>query len=119
MKSVTQALNLFMTALGSWLMIPLLIIVNSNPNDEWVPTNLDDGHLEDYFFLLAALMVANEILFIRVCRGYKYMTTAELEALDAGIDRGTNTGNSTSSSQSATIRNVIDAQADKGEGKRV
>ena len=44
-------LNLFMTALGSWFIIPLLIIVNSGEK-QWVPLNLDDGFLQYYFFLL-------------------------------------------------------------------
>lgn len=49
-----------MTALGSWLIIPLLYIVNSGGSGkEWVPVNIDDGHLDWYFFLLAALMVVN------------------------------------------------------------
>jgi hypothetical protein len=42
MRSVTQSLNLFMTALGSWITIPLLLMVNIDPNNEWVPTNLDE-----------------------------------------------------------------------------
>ena len=68
MKSVMQSLNLFMTALGthhnvidirltycisnnssfltgSWFTIPLLILVNCDTSNEWVPANLDDGHL--------------------------------------------------------------------------
>ena len=62
MRSVSQALNLFTNALGSWLTIPLLILVNSGLfGEEWVPENLDDGHLSRYFFLLAGLMVANQV----------------------------------------------------------
>ena len=52
-----------MTALGSWLTIPLLYIVNSGGSGkEWVPVNIDDGHLDYYFFLLAALMLVNQVL---------------------------------------------------------
>ena len=32
MRSVTQSLNLATTAIGSFLIIPLLLIVNSNPS---------------------------------------------------------------------------------------
>jgi peptide/histidine transporter 3/4 len=99
MRSVSQSLNLFTNALGSFLVIPVLLLVNSDPGkarappclspclspclaataskhpsflhvtnpaaatpiaaipgNEWVPTNLDDGHLDYYFFLLAGLM---------------------------------------------------------------
>jgi hypothetical protein len=46
-----------MTALGSWMIIPLLYIVNSGGlGKEWVPENIDDGQLDYYFFLLAVLM---------------------------------------------------------------
>ena len=84
MKSVTQSLNLLMTALGSWLCIPLLLLVNVNPNNEWVPTNLDDGQLDSYFFLLAGLMALNEIIFIWISQGYTYISAEELESLDNG-----------------------------------
>jgi hypothetical protein len=46
------------TALGSWLIIPLIYIVNSGGEDDaWVAENIDEGNLEYYFFLLAALML--------------------------------------------------------------
>jgi dipeptide/tripeptide permease len=62
MRSVSQALNLFTYALGSWLTIPLIILVNSGLfGEDWVPENLDEGHLSYYFFLLAGLMVANQV----------------------------------------------------------
>ena len=102
MRSVTSSLNLFMNALGefitrfiiavacilktcilflgSWITIPLLMIVNSDPNNEWVPTNIDQGHLEWYFFLLAALMAVNQVLFVKVSDGYQYVTHDELVA---------------------------------------
>jgi hypothetical protein len=77
----SQSLNLFTNALGSFLVIPVLLLVNSDSSktsllvagvvvtiltlpyysltrtgNEWVPTNLDEGHLDYYFFLLAGLM---------------------------------------------------------------
>jgi hypothetical protein len=46
-----------MTALGAWLIIPLLYIVNSGDiGRPWIPENIDEGHLDWYFFLLACLM---------------------------------------------------------------
>jgi hypothetical protein len=56
------------------------MIVNSDPNNEWVPTNIDQGHLEWYFFLLAALMAVNQVLFVKVSDKYRYVTHAELVA---------------------------------------
>ena len=78
MRSVSQSLNMLTNAMGSLLTIPLLYIVNSNPNDEWVTSNLDSGHLAYYFLLLAALMVLNIFYFIYVSRYYVYKSTEEL-----------------------------------------
>lgn len=35
--------------------------------NEWVPTNLDDGHLDYYFFLLAGLMGVTLVRTNAVC----------------------------------------------------
>jgi hypothetical protein len=60
--TLPQALNLFTTAIGSWFMIPLVLLVNSGAFGEaWIPENLDDGHLANYFFLLAAIMFLNQV----------------------------------------------------------
>jgi hypothetical protein len=43
-------------------MIPLVLLVNSGAFGEaWIPENLDDGHLANYFFLLAAIMFLNQV----------------------------------------------------------
>lgn len=82
MRSVSQSLNLATTAAGSFLVIPLLLLVNSNPAHPWVPANLDEGHLAYYFFLLAALMGATLLVFIYISATYTYQTSAELSLLD-------------------------------------
>lgn len=82
MRSVTQSLNLATTAVGSFLVIPLLYLVNANPDDEWVPSNVDNGHLDYYFFLLAALMVVTLFYFSFISAGYEYKTSRELSFLD-------------------------------------
>lgn len=47
---------------SSTLLTPILYALSLplfnrfSVDDEWVPTNLDDGHLDYYFFLLAGLM---------------------------------------------------------------
>ena len=72
MRSVTQSLNLATSAVGSFVVIPLLYIVNSNPHNEWVPVNVDDGHLDYYFLVLAALMGVNLVVFYYVATKYNY-----------------------------------------------
>merc|ERR1712100_614051 len=100
MRSVTQAFNLLMTALGAWITIPLLFLVNSGGSGkEWVPHNLDNGHLEYYFFLLAGLMVINMIIYYFVSKGYQYMTSAELEYYDKQEEEEAQRQHSTESSR--------------------
>ena len=57
-----QALNLFMTALGAWSTIPVVLMVNTFPNDPWLPENLDDGNLSYYFLVLGAIMLLDLVI---------------------------------------------------------
>ena len=83
MRSLIQALNLCTTAFGSFLVIPLVLLVNSNPKDEWLPENLDEGHLADYFVVLAALMAINLVYFYYISKDYTYKTQQELQHLES------------------------------------
>jgi len=82
MRSVSQACNLVTTSLGSLLIVPLVYLVNSNPNDEWLPTNLNNGHVTYYFFVLAAIMTADMVYFYYISKTYEYKTTAQLTFKD-------------------------------------
>lgn len=82
MRSVCQALNLLTNAFGTWLIIPILLLVNIDPSNEWVPVNLDDGHLDWYCYLLAGLMLLDVGYFYYISRCYVYMTEEELKALE-------------------------------------
>lgn len=81
MRSVSQSFNLLTSALGSWLTIPLTLLVNINPNNEWVSSNIDEGHLDWYFTLLAALMAVALAVFWWLSSGYQYADAAILEEL--------------------------------------
>ena len=81
MRSVSQASNLFTNALGSWLTIPLTLLVNINHNDPWVTSNVNEGHLDYYFYLLAALMFMALTAFYFISRDFKYVSHETLEAL--------------------------------------
>lgn len=86
MRSVSQASNLFTNALGSWLTIPLTLLVNINPNHQWITSNVDQGNLQAYFYLLAALMSAALVLFSYLSAGYEYADPVLLAALDVPSD---------------------------------
>lgn len=82
MRSVSQALNLFTNAVGSWLTIPLTLLVNTNKNNQWITDNVDDGHLEWYFFLLAGIMLATYFIYCWLCYGFEYADEDDLETLN-------------------------------------
>jgi hypothetical protein len=87
MRSVAQAFNLATSSIGSFVVIPLIYIVNANPKDPWLPRDLNQGHLAWYFLLLAGLMVCNQFYFWYICRDYKYKTNAELQVDSAHFMR--------------------------------
>jgi len=72
MKSVSAALNLFTTALGMWVNIPLLIMVNQLPKTPWIPSDLNDGKLQNYFYVLGGIMLFANIIFVYVAINYQY-----------------------------------------------
>lgn len=64
-----------------FIQIPLTILVNIDSNNEWVASNVDEGHLDYYFFLLAGLMFIAEMCFIFMSSGYVYADPAVLDEL--------------------------------------
>jgi len=78
MRSVSQASNLVTNALGSWLTIPLTLLVNANSKNKWIENNVDEGHLDLYFFLLAALMAITCVVFRHLAKSYTYVDQAVL-----------------------------------------
>lgn len=66
MRSVTQSFNLVTTSIGSLLIVPLVYLVNSNPNNEWLPANLNDGHVTYYFIVLAAIMILDIVSILMI-----------------------------------------------------
>lgn len=113
MRSVSQSLNLATTALGSFMIIPLLYMVNANPDDEWVPMNLDDGHLDYYFFLLAGLMLLTLIFLYYMSLDYEYKHPRELRLLED--DEGTS---DEASGESERDREESEATGEDGVAKR-
>eukprot|EP01130_Rhizamoeba_saxonica_P018911 TRINITY_DN9641_c0_g1_i1.p1 TRINITY_DN9641_c0_g1~~TRINITY_DN9641_c0_g1_i1.p1 ORF type:complete len:529 (-),score=78.58 TRINITY_DN9641_c0_g1_i1:26-1612(-) len=77
MKSTIMAILLVTTGLGNYLGGAIVIIVNiisSNiPGAEtWIQNNINLGHLDYYFFLLALLGAINLLIYVVVSRRYQY-----------------------------------------------
>lgn len=114
MRSVSQALNLTTSALGAWIIIPLLYIVNSNPSKPWVPTDLDTGYLDYYFILLACLMGLNLLLFWWVSQGYEYKNDAELQECEMLFDESVDPVDGVGGVQSVLHMRLSDDDAQPG-----
>ncbi|KQK02639.1 protein NRT1/ PTR FAMILY 8.2 [Brachypodium distachyon] len=81
MRSMCSALALTTVALGSYLSTLLVTVVSKvttkGGNVGWIPDNLNVGHLDYFFWLLAALSVANFAVYLVIASWYTYKKTAE------------------------------------------
>ena len=78
-RSVVSSFSLSTTALGSLFVIPLVYIVNVNPEHKWVTSDLNFGHLDWFFWLLACLMVVNIVLLRFISSGFIYLNDKIIE----------------------------------------
>jgi len=72
MRSLCSALNLLTTAGGNYLSTFILTMVayftTRGGNPGWIPDNLNEGHLDYFFWLLAGLSFLNLIVYV-ICAG--------------------------------------------------
>ncbi|XP_061373996.1 protein NRT1/ PTR FAMILY 8.1-like isoform X1 [Gastrolobium bilobum] len=79
MRSLCSALQLLTVALGQYLSSLLVTIVTKistrNGSLGWIPDNLNYGHIDYFFWLLAVLSVLNLVAFLLVAKLYTYKRT--------------------------------------------
>lgn len=75
MRSLCSALSLLTTALGNYLSSFILTVVTyftaRGGNPSWIPDNLNEGHLDYFFWLLAGLSFLNMLVYIVCAKMYK------------------------------------------------
>ncbi|KAA0039990.1 hypothetical protein IC582_027469 [Cucumis melo] len=75
LKSLGMGLSMSSTAMGSYvaslILTTVMAITKTNGHPGWVPPNLNDGHLDRFFFLSAALTAFNLALYIVCAKQYK------------------------------------------------
>lgn len=75
MRSLCSALSLLTTSLGNYLSSFILTVVTSlttrGGNAGWIPDNLNKGHLDYFFWLLAGLSWTNMVVYIFCAKIYK------------------------------------------------
>ncbi|KAF9597109.1 hypothetical protein IFM89_015938 [Coptis chinensis] len=76
MRTLCSALALLTTALGNFLNSFILTVVTAmtakGGQPGWIPNNLNEGHLDYFFWLLAGLSFLNLLLFAFCSTRYRY-----------------------------------------------
>ncbi|XP_037494427.1 protein NRT1/ PTR FAMILY 8.1 [Jatropha curcas] len=76
MRSLCSALSLTTVALGNYLSSLLVTITMSitakNGKPGWIPDNLNYGHVDYFFWVLAILSVLNLVAFLLISKWYTY-----------------------------------------------
>ncbi|KAJ8422788.1 hypothetical protein Cgig2_023447 [Carnegiea gigantea] len=80
MRSLCSALSLTTVALGNYLSSLLVTIVTNVTTRHgklgWIPDNLNRGHLDDFYWLLAILSVLNFVVYLWIAKWYTYKKAA-------------------------------------------
>ncbi|KAK4411273.1 protein NRT1/ PTR FAMILY 7.3 [Sesamum angolense] len=75
LKSLGIGLSMSSSALGSYLCTIILTLVmkvtSKHGKPGWIPPNLNEGHLDRFFFLSAALIAFDLVLFITCANRFK------------------------------------------------
>ncbi|KAL7233870.1 hypothetical protein ACSBR1_017471 [Camellia fascicularis] len=89
LKSFGSALCMTSISLGNYVSSLLVsIVMKISTKDKmpgWIPGNLNRGHLDMFYFLLAALTTADLVVYIVCAKWYKYI---KFEGMNGGGDNG-------------------------------
>lgn len=81
MRSLCSALSLTTVALGNYLSTLLVTIVTKATTRDgklgWIPENLNRGHLDYFYWLLAILSLINFIAYLWIAKWFEYKKTSE------------------------------------------
>ena len=76
MRSLCSALSLTTVALGNYLSTLLVTVVTNvttrNGKLGWIPDNLNRGHLDYFYWLLAILSLLNFFVYLLISKWYTY-----------------------------------------------
>ncbi|XP_022980257.1 protein NRT1/ PTR FAMILY 7.3-like [Cucurbita maxima] len=93
LKSFGSALCMTSISFGNYvssLLVTIVMKVSTNGNmPGWIPGNLNRGHLDRFFFLLAILTAADLVVYIICAKWYKYIKFESREAAAAAAATAT------------------------------
>lgn len=108
MKTIIIAIRGMFNGFGNWLGSAIVFIVHISTNGGWVTNDLNDGHLEYMYFLLAGISFIFFIYFLKISMRYKYYQQPEKVQIGkiekVNIASSTNREN-TISNQNGSINN--------------
>ena len=70
MRSLCMALAFLTISLGNYVTSFILTVVNRVTG--WIPNNLNEGHLDRFFWLVAGLCLINQVVFVFCASRYRY-----------------------------------------------
>ncbi|XP_071808235.1 solute carrier family 15 member 4-like [Asterias amurensis] len=80
MQGVIMGFCLLASGLGSYLGSLLVTVVNAITfGAEWIPNEINNGHLEYFFLLLAGIMFLNFLVFLLIAKQYRYVEDRPLD----------------------------------------
>ena len=86
MKGLVMGAFLVTSGLGNYVATLLVVIVRSASNKKWYPSeDPNKGELENFFFLLAGLMMLNFVVFLLIASSYKYKTATCREEINSNV----------------------------------
>ncbi|KAL6906259.1 hypothetical protein ACP4OV_003860 [Aristida adscensionis] len=75
MRSLCQACSLIMVTFGNYLVSIMLKIITlvtvGRGSQGWIPENLNEGHLDQFFWMMAGLQLLNLLAFMYCAMRYK------------------------------------------------
>lgn len=90
LKSFGSALSMTSISLGNYVSsLIVTIVMKVSTSDEmpgWIPRNLNNGHLDRFYYLLAALTAADLVVYVACARWYKYTRFEERSGRGKNVD---------------------------------
>ncbi|KAE8689646.1 Protein NRT1/ PTR FAMILY 7.3 [Hibiscus syriacus] len=92
LKSFGSALCMTSISLGNYVSDLLVtIVMKVSRKDDlpgWIPSNLNNGHLDLFFFMLAALTSVDLVIYVICAKWYKYIEFERINGADGNGDDG-------------------------------
>ncbi|GAV72170.1 PTR2 domain-containing protein [Cephalotus follicularis] len=84
MKSMSTGLFLSTLSMGFFVSSLLVSLVDKVTKNNWLTSNLNEGKLNNFYWLLAALGVLNFLIFVSFAKRHRYKMQQPIKSIDCG-----------------------------------